>query len=415
MAKLRANLYSPGLFDIKQDIIGSLPLTLVKDWLDTGQNKSDAETLLSDYKVKGFSVSSDSAGLSKLSKTRPLLEVLAMVNRPKEIVYTIGKHIGGQSLGIWAADNTQMFYPAEVPVARLLSALLTIQAEINKSSGVKIGLGVHFGEYFGINGGLYGEAADAIEEFAENDTEGGEVLITHSVYEQLPPGHGFEIAKAGYEGRTLGRVYSVLSGPLLPEIPELDKHYPIPYSRDFYEDLIEYEDNLSDVPLGESLEKKYLNQKVVVLVERESRKSAEHLIDMFTDMSFSALMKDSGTQLLTKHGGDEIKVVGNLGIYIFDSPKVAFAFSKEFQDVMNQRNVDTRIGIDKGPVLVFDLPTGGKDIAGMPVNIASKMAQDNGRFGHVYLNGHLGESLNVEALTRINYTVSGVEMTIYEG
>ncbi|MBC7774203.1 MAG: family 3 adenylate cyclase [Phycisphaerae bacterium] len=415
MAKLSADLYSPGLFDIKQDIIGSLPLALVKDWLETGQSKSDAVALLSNYKVKGFSVSSDAAGLSKLSKTKPLLEVLAMLNRPKEIVYTMGKQIGGKSIGIWAADNTQMFYPAEVQASHLLSALLTAQAEINKTCQVKIGLGAHFGEYYHINGGLYGEEADAIEEFAENETEGGEVLISQSIYQMLPSNHGFEIVKTGEATSTLGQLYSVISGPLLSEIPELDKHYPIPYSQDFYEDLIQYEDNLSDTALAGSLEEKYLNHRVVVLIERESQESAEHMVNMFTDMSFSALMKDAGIQLLTKHNGHEIKVVGNLGIYVFDSPHVAFSFSKEFQDVLNRQNVETRIGIDRGPVLVFDLPAGGKDIAGMPVNIASKMAQDKGRFGYVYLNGHLSESMDVSALTQISYTVSDVEMTIYEG
>ncbi|MFN0174053.1 MAG: family 3 adenylate cyclase [Saprospiraceae bacterium] len=415
MAKLSADLYSPGLFDIRQDIIGSLPLALVKDWLETGQSKSDAQALLANYKIKGFSVSSDAAGLSKLSKSRPLLEVLALVNRPKEIVYTIGKKIGGQSIGIWAADNTQMFYPADVQAAYLLSALLTAQAEINKTCEVKIGLGAHFGEYYHINGGLYGEEADAIEDFAENETEGGEVLITQSIFQMLPADHGFEIVKKRSGKSMLGQVYSVVSGPLLPEIPKLNKHYPIPYSQDFYEDLIEFEDDLSNTSLADSLVKKYLNQKVVVLVERESQESSEHMVNMFTDMSFSALMKDAGIQLLTKHAGDEIKVVGNLGIYVFNSPQIAFAFSKEFQDVLNRQNVETRIGIDKGPVLVFDLPAGGKDIAGMPVNIASKMAQDKGRFGHVYVNGHLRESLDVSALTQIKYTVSDIEMTIYEG
>lgn len=414
MAKLRTDLYSPSLFDIKQDIIGSLPLALVKNWLETGQSKSDAETLLQSYKVTGFSVSSDSAGLSKLSKARPLLEVLAIINRPKEIVYTIGKHIGGQGIGIWAADNTQMFYPAEVQASYLLSALLTIQSEINKTCQIKIGIGAHFGAYYHINGGLYGEEADAIEEFAENETEGGEVLISQRIFEMLPAEHGFEVVKKG-ESSTLGQLYSVLSGPLLSEIPALKKDYPIPYSPDFYKDLIEFEDNLSDATLGESLAEKYLKHKVVVLIERESQELSEQMVNMFTDMSFSALMKDVGNQLLVKHAGDEIKVVGNLGIYVFDSPQVAFAFSKEFQDTLNQQTIDTRIGMDKGPVLVFDLPTGGKDIAGMAVNIASKMAQDKGRFGHVYINGSLSDSLDMSTLKQINYTVSGIEMTIYEG
>ena len=82
-----------------------------------------------------------------------------------------------------------------IQAANLVSALLTAQAEINKTCNVKIGIGAHFGEYYHINGGLYGEEADAIEEFAENETEGGEVLITQSIYQMLPADHGFEIVK----------------------------------------------------------------------------------------------------------------------------------------------------------------------------------------------------------------------------
>ena len=413
--KLNTNLYSPALFDIQQDIIGSLPLDLIKNWLQTEQNQEAADKLLEPYKVKGYSVSSDSAGLSKLSKTKTLLEVLAIINQPKEIVYTVGKHIGGQGIGIWAADNTQMFYPSEVKAETLVSALLTVQQEISKTCQIKIGLGAHYGEFYLINGGLYGASADAIEEIAENDTEGGEVLITESIYNLLPPDHTFKIVKKGEEtDEIVGRSYTVLEGPVLAKAPVLDKYYPMPYSEDFYADLITFENDLSNPELGKTLESKYLKNKAVVLLERENQEIEEHKLSMFSNMSFSALVKDVGLQTLTKHTGDEIKVIGNLGIYVFDTPTMAVSFSRAVQKELAQRDVLTRIGIDMGSVFIFDLPLGGKDIAGMPVNLASKMAQDKGRFGYIYLNGHLKQAVDVQSMTEISYTVSGVEMTIYE-
>ena len=62
--RISTNQYSPALFDITQDIIGSLPLKVIKQWLQSEQNQEAALRLLEPYKVKGYCVSSDSAGLT---------------------------------------------------------------------------------------------------------------------------------------------------------------------------------------------------------------------------------------------------------------------------------------------------------------------------------------------------------------
>jgi hypothetical protein len=36
-------------------------------------------------------------------------------------------------------------------------------------------------------------------------------------------------------------------------------------------------------------------------------------------------------------------------------------------------------------VLLFELEAGGRDISGVPVNMASKVAQDQGSFGCIYV------------------------------
>jgi len=60
------------------------------------------------------------------------------------------------------------------------------------------------------------------------------------------------------------------------------------------------------------------------------------------------------------------------------------------------------------------LAVGGRDIAGNAVNVASKMAQDKGQFGKLYLSSTMKTLVDVSQFTEITHTVSGVEITIYE-
>ncbi|MGH8474398.1 MAG: hypothetical protein ACRER2_01265 [Methylococcales bacterium] len=82
-------LYSPGLFDLVQDITGGLPFELVAKWLESDQTQEATLALLAPYQIKGYSVSSDSAGLTKLGKSKTLLQVLALIDKPKQIVYNL--------------------------------------------------------------------------------------------------------------------------------------------------------------------------------------------------------------------------------------------------------------------------------------------------------------------------------------
>ncbi|MBD2525717.1 family 3 adenylate cyclase [Nostoc sp. FACHB-133] len=413
--KFIVSQYSPALFDITQDIIGSLPLKLTKQWLESEQTQEVALQLLEPYKVKGYSVSSDSAGLTKLTKQKGLLEILAIINQPKEIVYSFGTAIGGEGVGIWAADNTQMFYPASVSAETLVSTLLSIQREISKRCQIKIGFGADYGEFYYINGGLYGLEADVIEEIAENETEGGEIAISQDIYDLLPSNHNFTIIKKSDATAHIGNLYRVLDGTGLLEEPPLNTKYPIPYSETFYADLVEYENRLSDTELGRQLASKYLQNKIVVLVERDNQKAETYESAMFTSLSLTASLKDIGAQLINQNNGIEIKVVGTIGIYVFDEATAAINFAKILRQELAAQGIASRIGIDVGPVLVCDLAVGGKDIAGNPVNIASKMAQDKGQFGKLYLSAGMKELVDVSNFTEITYTVSGVEITIYEG
>lgn len=414
-ARFTREQYSPALFDVAQDIVGKLPVKLVERWLMSGQGHGDAVGLLERFKVTGYSVSSDSAGLSRLMKTRSLLEILALINRPKEIVHGFGTAIGGAGVGIWAADNTQMFYPSAVDASTLVSALLTMQDRIKATCPVQIGLGAHHGDFYSVGGGLYGEDADAIEEIAENETEGGEVVVSQSIYERLPRGHGFEVVKRTVKPSAVGDVYRVLDGPRLPGVEPTNTTYPIPYSDSFYKELVEYESRVDDAVFARGLAEKYTKRKVIVLVERESLDGETHEVDLFNNLALSAMMKDVGLKLLPEGDALEVKVSGPLGIYAFDDPSAAVAFAQAFRAELARNDIRCRIGVDAGPVLVFDLAVGGSDIAGNPVNIASKMAQDVGKSGKLYLSGAMKDHVDVSRFAEVSFVVSGVELTAYEG
>ncbi len=415
LEKLSKKRYSTNLFDVTQDIIGALPLKLVEQWLSSDQTYEDALKLLESHKIQGYSVSSDSVGLTKLCQQKGLLEILAIINQPKKIVHGYGKEIGGESVGIWAADNTQMFYPDELSASTLVSTLLTIQDAIAQSCQIKIGLGAHYGSFYSISGGLYGAEADAIEEIAENHTGGGEILISQAICDRLPANHNFVLQKRDDLDTEIGNIYRVLDGDRLSGLQPVNQRYPIPYSEDFYADLLEYENRLNDQDFAHYLTDKYIQYKVVVLIESRSEEVETHEVSMFNQLSFSALMKDVGLRLLDPKDAEEIKVVSSLGIYVFVEANAAVNFAQTFRQELAKQDITCRIGIDQGEVLIFNLSVGTKDIAGMPVNVASKMAQDKGEFGKLYLSDMMGDLVDISGFNKIKYNVSGVEITTYEG
>ncbi len=416
--KLSKKRYSTHLFDVTQDIIGALPLKLVEQWLSGEQTYEDALKLLEKHQVQGYSVSSDSVGLTRLCQQRGLLEILAIINQPKKIVYGYGKAIAGESVGIWAADNTQMFYPDSLDATTLVSMLLTVQDEIERSCQIKIGIGAHYGSFYQISGGLYGIEADEIEDIAENHTDGGEILISQAICDRLPANHNFLLEQRHDLQTEIGKIYRVLDGTRLTQVQPVDQRYPIPYSEDFYADLLEYETRLADHEFTHYLNDKYMQHKVVVLIESKNESVDTHEVSMFNQLAFSALMKDIGIKLLEPIDPQlesEIKVVSSLGIYAFDEVATALNFAQTFRQELAKQDITCRIGVDHGEVLIFNLAVGTKDIAGMPVNMASKMAQDKGEFGKLYLSASLKDMADFTGLNEIHYKISGVEITAYEG
>jgi len=401
--------FYPALFDLSQDIAGDIPVSLLQAWIESPKTAKAAVKILEPTKVTGVSVSSDSAGLSTLSREKGLIEVLAYISQPKEVVFGLGKAIGGEGIGIWAADNTQMFYPDTISVDTILSMLVETQKRI-ASYPVHIGIGAHYGTFYRIGGGLYGVEADFIEKIAEEDTKGGEIVVSEHLIEQLQHSTLFQFTEREDGHNAFSKLFRVENGPGNPDLEIRDDHYPIPYSEDFFEDIRQILPQSQRRQLA-LLEAKYIVQKVVVLIERERLEEESLEVEILNNLSFDTLMHKTAQELLALYQGEDIKTVSSLGIYVFDEASSALAFAEHFQQKLLQDDgVRSKVGIDMGPVIIFDLENGRKDIAGSPVNIASKMAQDKGEFGHLYISAAVAQKTKPEKCTPFTIEVSNITL-----
>lgn len=391
--------FSISLADIPQDIAGIIPLDLITLWNDGEKSIEIHQDLLKPYIIEGTVVCSDSAGLSKLSQRVSAIEAMKMVSEPKEIIYAYGQKIGGKAFGVWAADNTQMFYESNILIGDIIDQMVAAQKEI-KNLTVQVGMGIHTGEFIKIGDSLFGTDAEFIEEFAENYTEGGEIALTEAVRIHLSEEKRQLLTEREdhFKAKTFTLEYDTLS---YSSEKSPDAKYPIPFSPDFFEYLKTYPSEELESHAEEVSQ--YRKHKVVILA-KVLQKEHFFLLDTFTDWTLcNAIMKQEAKD----HSIEIIKSNGNIGIFVCSEGDVAVDFAKSLCAALTNDGFEANCGISEGEVLIFPLEDGGTDIAGSPVNIASKIAEDSGERG-VLLHERVACSHN--AMGNFCFTISGVEI-----
>ncbi len=367
MANKKVNL---SLADLKFDIGGALPLDLIRAWWESDRREATHLKLLEPHYRQGIVVSTDSAGLSKLSVGKPLLEVMSLISAPKKAVFKHGSKIGGQGLGLWVADNTQMFYDQKITADQVVESMLAVQAEI-ANHPVKIGMAAHAGRFLELGGGLYGQEAELVEKIAENEVRGGEVVVTDAVRLLLSNHH-----QNNLEPRKLAELnlpaFSYQNNHSLAAISEQsvdEQIYPIPFAADFYH-YIHGDNDLTG--FDHPLVKKYLHHKVVILIKLYHPEQ-EMVLDAFA----AWLVADNLIRQVA--GGYPVEVVksnGDLAIVVADSEVAAMEYAEKLYEIFLRNELEFSIGLAKDHLLIFPLENGGKDLAGSPVNLASKIAED---------------------------------------
>ncbi|MBK9264200.1 MAG: hypothetical protein IPM54_30915 [Polyangiaceae bacterium] len=389
------------LADLTQDIAGAVPPELVLRWNESDRSAETHAHLLEPYLVRGTIVSMDAAGLSKLTQQFSLPEVLKLVSEPKEVLHACGKAIGGQAIGVWAADNAQMFFPEPIDPAAVVEQMLEVQ-ERGKALAVKIGIGIHFGQCVGIAGGLFGDDADFIEEIAEDDTRGGEIVVSRPVYERLGEAvRAHAVLRSDLESH--GELWSIrdYQRPIHAIIGD-DIRYPTPFSDAFFQKLRRM--SLDELALDAFDDYRKVTTVAFVKINR-SRKPL--LLDAFTEMS---LADRAIRRVASEHRADVVKSTGALAIVLFDDEREALVFARGVVRTNGSLGFNARVGIAKGEVFLFPLARGGRDIAGNPVNVASKLSEDAGVDGILVEQSAVTADV-VKMGQAFELTISGVNLS----
>jgi class 3 adenylate cyclase len=394
MPRFSPTRFPPGFFDLPADAGRELPLGVIAAWTRSDQTPETARELLGPFTLTGIVASSDASGLTRLTEERSLIEILAMVNRPKELLHGYGRAIGGIALGVWAADNTLMFYPDGIEAGRVAGMLLAALDGIQAECEVGIGLCAHRGVFYELGNGLYGPDANRVEAIAEDHTTSGELLLTGEVVHELGSSSPFRLAPREDLRSAFGEVFRVVDGPRPEGIDPVDLRYPLPFTSEFYGGLTEFHRTrrTSLVP------RPAFQEVAVVVIEpaREDRAIAE--VAALNDLAIAAALKRLGRDLIRDVPAQEVKTSGGasaVSIYLFDVPAQAVDFTRRLRDLLLARDIPLRIGVDVGRVLLFDLGGGVRDVAGAPVNLASKLAQYPGRPGAIHLTAEAASQAGI--------------------
>lgn len=392
-----SQLIIPALADLSQDIAGNVPLDLIQTWLTSARDEDAHERILAPYVRVGTISCTDSAGLSKLSSQRPLVEVMKFVSEPKEVIYAHGRAIGGRGIGTWVADNTQMFYDASIPVDAVVRQMIAAQRAMRNFT-VKVGFGIHQGSAYEIGGGLYGAEADDIEQFAEDETRGGEIGVSKKVRDAL---NAQFITKEERLGKIL---LDVDAGDVVPQTSN-EWQYPVPFPRTFHESLRALD--VSKPELVEALHRAHAKETTIILV-RLFHAPQPLLLDTFAaKITANACL----FRAANKFEARIIKSDGSLAILAATDPREAVRCAHTLHDELRSNGYIVNIGLCKGEVLLFDLDDGGSDLAGGPVNVASKLVEDTKDRNILVFEESVQHEANEHRATEpFTITKSGVEI-----
>jgi hypothetical protein len=394
---MRSSALEPFLADLTQDIAGPIPVGLVREWLESAQDEGAHERLLAPFVRTGTIVCSDSAGLSKLSVGRPLVEVLKLVSEPKEAIFRHGTAIGGQAIGTWVADNTEMFYGDSIPPALVVTQMRAAQKAM-RPLAVKVGIGIHHGAAYEIGGGLYGREADDIEGFTEEETRGGEVAVSEIVRAQI--GEGIASVEERGGKYVLGEDDAGVEAPVAD-----DPFYPAPFPRAFHESIRQLD--AADTEAVEALHRAYAKPTVIILVRTFD--APDRLLDLFVSrMAAIALIR----RIASSHGVQVLETGSAVTLLAVDDVSRAAAFAREIRSSLRDHGFAGNVALCHGEVLLFDRGAGAWNVAGAAVNVSSKLAEDTPERGAIFFESSVahaaGPSASPFSILKSGVTITGV-------
>lgn len=405
MAKRPSPRVLASLFDTASYHGPSLPKELLLAWATSSREEDVAEALLHEYKVPGTCVLGDASGLSKLSRTLPLTDVLALLHHPKSIVASLGKRYGGVPVGGWTADNTGMWFGQEVHPKKVYTYAANLLASLAPLP-FAMSFALHAGFYYRIGSALIGPAYHTLEAIAENDVPAGELWAT------LPSLPYLGVTGSRRHGPHGEMVSLPLTGTAEMTFLEARESYPHSFSPGFARMLDVYarSDEQEKAVLRASMEQD-VHREGYVLFWAYELPSQHTLAGVLDAQELDTYLVSSCRQAKHAGGATWVKMGGGIGIVVAATLEAALAEAQTLGGVFAAAEVPVSMGVDRGGFFLFVQEDGDMDVAGSPVNIASKLSEDCGRPGCVLVSEGAGSVLS-RATHRIS--VSGLSIVAQE-
>ncbi|MDB5216995.1 MAG: hypothetical protein JWO86_4922 [Myxococcaceae bacterium] len=403
----------PSLADVSKDISGPLPVGLLDEWAAGNHSQEAARALLEPFRREGFAVSSDTAGLTKMTQERDLLDVLWLVSEPKQIIHAVGTSIGGEAIGVWSADNTEMFYPVMLGADAVVDAMVEAQMRIAERAQVKVGLCVHAGVFYEIGGGLYGREAQSVELLAETYARGSEILVTKELVDRLrAPAEYALLRRPELDEIHASGVFSLASSRRLPTLFEPPTIHPHPFPSEFFAMLCERKCGPAVPKLETRTYGAQQRDCFVVFVSRHASDASEGDLALLLDglvqnERIATIVEDS-----VDVGAHVAQSGGGISILVFDSGAEALTCARALRDRFAKERVEVTIGIDRGPVLLFLKGAScSGSIAGDPINLSSKISEDLGEPGRISITERAAQSIDgIAGAAPFAEVISGVQV-----
>lgn len=407
MAKRHSPSALASLFDAASHLEPILPQELMLAWTASDQEERTAQAFMADYATEGTCVLGDASGLSKLSRELPLTDVLAMLHMPKSMVMAAGLATGGQAINGWTADNTAMWFPKEVSEKQVLDCTGGLVASFHNLP-FQMSFGLHRGIFYKVGATLLGTAYQTLEHIAENEVPAGKIWASQEFCRGLPEHQATPHQVHGITMMELLQAYE-------PSYCFADSRVSYPHSFDatFFTllDMYARADVQEKEILRESLEQHASREGFILFFAYELQKSLG-LAGVISQQVEDTMLRSRFASLPGCAGAQWIKAGGGIGILEGNSLEALFTCAKQIAQTCAEEGVDVAFGIDKGSYFIFEQEDGDRDVAGSPVNIASKLSEDSGVAGSILISkaawqgGRIAEPRLVE--------VSGLRFTAME-
>ena len=158
---------------------------------DHSRRKPVEEQLWREFGATKAVLVMDLSRFSMLTQKYGIVYNLAMVYRMQSVSRPIIEREGGQVIK-YEADNCFAVFDDVYPAVRAALAINRAFAELNANTdekfGILVGTGIDYGQVLLIGGPDYfGMAVNRASKLGEDIASGGEILITRTAYERMPP------------------------------------------------------------------------------------------------------------------------------------------------------------------------------------------------------------------------------------